>query len=211
MCILYQYAHAYVFEQKRYDGLGIIEDLKAHGDIGLGTFSGMDGELVVTDHGFYKCADAIAEASGSSTTPWAAVTRFTDEAITEEVADVASMQDFVDKLLRSTQAQDFPYALQLESVFEAITFRQVLKQPKPYTDIQTVFDTSPNQTLHNVKAKLVGFYMPEHIYPLHPIGIHLHGITEDNANGGHVLDFKLSEGTLRFEIIEQIKMDLKLI
>jgi len=39
----------------------------------------------------------------------------------------------------------------------------------------------------------------------------LHGLTEDKDFGGHDFDFKIVKASLRFEIIKQIKMDLKLV
>lgn len=212
MCTLYQYSHAYVFEQGRYDGKGLIEDLKQHGNIGLGTFNAMNGELVIADDAYYQCTEGkhIDSCSAETKLPWAAITRFTENVEESALENIASMQDFVTRLLEKTDAENHPFVIQVRGHFNQVTFRHVLKQEKPYRDIQTVFGESPEQHPKNVEANLVGFYIPERMYPLQAPGIHLHGITADKQHGGHVLDFDLSEASLQLEQITHVKMDLRL-
>ena len=58
-----------------YDGEVTFAELAAHGDLGLGTLNGLDGEMIALDGGFFR-ADvdgAIDEIDGGERTPFAVV------------------------------------------------------------------------------------------------------------------------------------------
>ena len=55
-----------------YDGETTFQELKRHGDFGLGTFNGLDGEMIALDGQFYQIkADGVAyPVPGSVKTPF---------------------------------------------------------------------------------------------------------------------------------------------
>src|SRR3954470_17881722 len=55
-----------------------VGELRGHGDFGLGTYEGVDGEMVLLDGHFYQIRfdGSIGEAPDSARTPFAAVTNF---------------------------------------------------------------------------------------------------------------------------------------
>jgi acetolactate decarboxylase len=61
-----------------YAGAAEVGHLRAHGDLGLGTFAGLDGELVVVDGRFLhvRSDGSVQDAPDSARTPFAMVTRF---------------------------------------------------------------------------------------------------------------------------------------
>ena len=63
-----------------YDGDVTIAQLLTHGDFGLGTFNGLDGEMVVVDGVCYHLRDdgSVTVASGTDLTPFAAVMTFSE-------------------------------------------------------------------------------------------------------------------------------------
>src|SRR5262249_14427423 len=52
--------------------------LREHGDFGVGTFDGLDGELVALDGRFYqiRAVGSVSRVENTSTTPFAVVTNF---------------------------------------------------------------------------------------------------------------------------------------
>jgi acetolactate decarboxylase len=64
-----------------YQGVVTVGELKRHGDLGLGTFADLDGEMVVVDGGFWQVpgSGAAHEASDSDLAPFAVVTNFRPE------------------------------------------------------------------------------------------------------------------------------------
>jgi acetolactate decarboxylase len=55
-----------------FDGDALLSEVLAHGDLGLGTLDGLDGELIVIDGEAWQAhADCtLTRAPGSSRTPW---------------------------------------------------------------------------------------------------------------------------------------------
>src|SRR5262245_29986435 len=61
-----------------YKGAITIGELKSHGDFGLGTFEGLDGEMVAVDGHFYQVHSdgRVTEPAGAALVPFAVVTTF---------------------------------------------------------------------------------------------------------------------------------------
>ncbi len=64
-----------------YEGAATLAELKQHGDFGLGTFEGLDGEMVLLNGKFYQIkTDGVAYAVADEVkTPFSAVTFFRGE------------------------------------------------------------------------------------------------------------------------------------
>ena len=83
-----------------YDGVITFGNLKQYGDFGIGTFEGLDGEMVAFDGNFYQVkADGIAyPVSDSMETPFASVTFFdadSEEQLSEGM-DYEHLVEFLD-------------------------------------------------------------------------------------------------------------------
>src|ERR1700677_1752512 len=64
-----------------YNGVVRIGELKQHGDFGLGTFDGLDGEMLALDGHFYQVQSSgkVSEPSDDARVPFAVVTTFRPE------------------------------------------------------------------------------------------------------------------------------------
>ena len=86
-----------------YDGIVTFETLKEYGDFGIGTFEGLDGEMLAFDGSYYQIkADGIAyPVSDSMETPFACVTFFDadhEEKLPEGI-NYVELQEFLDGIL----------------------------------------------------------------------------------------------------------------
>ncbi|MDF1646908.1 MAG: acetolactate decarboxylase [Legionellaceae bacterium] len=211
MSHLFQYSHALIFEQKKYDGHFSVEELKKMGDIGLGTFNGLNGELAMIEGKCYQCIQEqkVELAPNQTRIPWAAVTRFTKESVIcslEKISDFSALETYLCQL---TDMQNFPYVFHIRAHFKYLSFRQVIKQTKPYTlSLEDVYKISPLEKAESIEADLVGFYMPDFMESMHPKGLHFHGVTTNQQLGGHVVDFEFDTAALTFEKITEIEVIL---
>ena len=75
---LFQISTGTALVQGVHDKAITVGDLRSHGDFGLGTFEGLDGEMVVLDGHFYQAHfdGRITEAPDSAAVPFAVVTNF---------------------------------------------------------------------------------------------------------------------------------------
>lgn len=173
-----------------YQGAATITELKRQGNFGLGTFEGLDGEMVVLDGRVYQInADGVASVvTDKIKTPFAAVTFFKKER-SIRLPGQLSYQDLQQALSQRLPSQNLPYALRMEGIFPYLKVRSVPRQTLPYPPLSTVI--SQQQTifeLRNVRGTLVGFWLPSYLKEVNVAGFHFHFITSDRKTGGHVLD-----------------------
>jgi acetolactate decarboxylase len=161
--------------------------VRSKGDLGLGTFNDLDGEMVLLDGVVYRLRpDGDAAIIGDEVqTPFACVTFFSGDAEERFEAPIAAA-DFEHRLLDLLPSKNLVYALRIYGRFAHVKARSVPKQVnyRPLAEIarlQTVFE------FDDVEGTMVGFFTPSFLESVHVPGFHLHFLTADRKRGGHVL------------------------
>ena len=207
--VLYQVSTIDALLQGVYDGVLPVVELETHGDFGIGTFDGLEGEMLALDGNYYQIkTDGIAyPVSGETLTPFATVTYFeADENFRlEEPANLTELEDFLDLNLPS---ENLFYAVRVDGNFSYIKARSVPRQEKPYPKLADAVSTQSVFKFENISGTLVGFRAPEYVKGVNVPGYHLHFITEDRSAGGHVLDFEMENGDAALDITNAFFMEL---
>ena len=192
-----------------YDGVAGVGGLKSYGDLGIGTFDGLDGEMVVLDGQVYRVgADGRAMVvAADETTPFATVTFFKSDRDIGVPAgtDFAGFQALVDASL--TSANLF-HAFRAEGRFKTLRTRSVPKQKKPYRPLVEVVKEQSVFEFRDVDGVLVGFYAPAFAKGINVPGYHLHFLTADRKAGGHVLDFTVDRLDLKVDVLSRFLLML---
>jgi acetolactate decarboxylase len=192
-----------------YEGDVSFAELEGHGDIGLGTLNGCDGEMLALDGRFLR-ADAegdIHEVPPDAHTPFAVLAHFRP-AHRFELNDIASEDELGAAIDSEVGHPEQVHALRIEGRFARVHARSVPKQEPPYRPLaevvadQRVFDFS------DVEGTVVGFRFPDVEEGLNVPGYHLHFVTADRRRGGHVLDCALRRGTV--EVDDSVEVHLEL-
>jgi len=208
--VLFQTATLGALVEGVYDGNLAVGELKKHGDLGVGTFDALDGELVMLDGRVYRVrADGKAEAVGDEeTTPFAAVTFFDadyinhvdaaldlvqlafviDRVVQDAAAAVAQDEAAARRALNAPLRRNMPLAVRITGTFKYVKTRSVPRQTKPYPRLAEVTAKQPTFEFQNVEGTLVGFRCPQYMKGLNFPGWHLHFLTADRTAGGHVLE-----------------------
>ncbi len=175
-----------------YDGELSYRELMQRGDFGIGTFNGLDGEMLAVDGGFYQIkSDGKAyPVDGALKTPFAAVTFFeADKAIVlDQPLDYDALQQYLDSLWAT---KNIFYAIKITGVFDYIKTRSVPRQEKPYPPLVEVARQQPTFEFHNTAGVLVGYRLPAYMKGVNVSGYHFHFINKDRTAGGHVLECRL--------------------
>jgi acetolactate decarboxylase len=168
------------------DGAVTVADLLRHGDFGLGTFAGWDGEMVVLDGIAYQVTrDGVRVAPGDAEVPFALVTHF----VPERQVDVGEV-DSVDVLfglldgLRDSDNEFF--AVRVDGHLDRLETRAVCASGKS-TPLDVAARSQAEFELSEVDATLVGYWSPPHLRSIGVSGWHLHALTGDRTQGGHLL------------------------
>ncbi|WP_406657514.1 acetolactate decarboxylase [Methanolobus sp. ZRKC2] len=207
--ILYQVSTINALLEGVYDGETDCKDLKHQGDFGIGTFSGLDGEMIELDGVVYQIKDdGIAYlANDSMTTPFAAVTFFAAdiEDLIAEPMNRNKTEEFLSELMPN---KNIMYAIKINGTFDYVKTRSVPKQEKPYPKLAEVTKSQPTFEFEEVNGTIVGYWLPSYIEEINVPGYHLHFITENKNAGGHVLEFNVTEAKVEIDNTYGFFMDL---
>jgi acetolactate decarboxylase len=124
--VLFQVSTIDALLQGVFDGFYSFDDLKTHGDFGIGTFDSLDGEMVALDGDYYQVkADGVAyPVQGNTTTPFSTVTYFqADQTIAiENAGNFSQLSNQLDKKLPS---KNMFYAIRIDGTFPYVKTRSV--------------------------------------------------------------------------------------
>lgn len=207
--VLYQVSTMDALLQSVYDGVLSYDELETHGDFGIGTFDGLEGEMLALDGNYYQIkADGVAyPVSGNMTTPFATVTFFEpDENF--QLEGPMNATDFEQYLDSNLPSKNLFYAVRVEGNFSYLKARSIPKQEKPYPRLVDAASTQSIFEFENVSGTLVGFRTPEYVQGINVVGYHIHFISLNRTAGGHVLDFELENGTASIDITNAFFMEL---
>ena len=172
-------------------------ELKTHGDFGLGTFDGLDGEMIELDGKVFQVrADGHAHpVEDSARTPFATVSFFkADESARLGIpCDQPAMLAAVAAMLPS---QNIFHALRVEGRFDYVKTRAVAMQDKS-VGLEDAARDEPIFEFHDVEGTIVGFFTPDYLRGVNVPGYHLHFITADRSAGGHMLDCRTKDVTIK--------------
>lgn len=207
---MYQVSLMQAFMHGEYNGVITVGDLKSHGDTGLGTFEGVNGEMIILDGVVYQAAadGSINVMEDNETIPFATITNFDEDAKIDNIAgkDFDDLTGKLDKEI-SKYGTNNMYVIKLKGDFSNITVRSIEKQEKPYkefTDVATVDQKVFNHT--GQTGTIVAVYFPEYMNELNMHGWHLHFLSDDKTKGGHVLNFTDFKGSGQVDEIHEFNM-----
>ena len=190
---MYQVSLMQAFMHGEYDGVITVGDLKKHGDIGLGTFEGVNGEMIILDGVVYQAAadGSINVMNDNEKIPFATITKFDEDGKIDNI-NAGNFNDLTSQLNKEIEkyGTNNMYVIKIKGDFSNITVRSVEKQEKPYkefTDVAAVDQKVFNHT--DQTGTLVAVYFPEYMNELNMHGWHLHFPSDDKTKGGHVLEF----------------------
>ena len=190
-----------------YDGHLACGELRRYGDTGLGTFDKLDGEMAMIDGVVYqvKADGKVYRPSPDVSTPFAAVANFrADQTIPiDRPMSMAGLQQEIDK--RCPNKNVF-YVIQVWGTFSHMKTRSVPAQKKPYPPLVQVVRHQSVFEMENVSGRVVGFRCPPYVKGVNVPGYHLHFISDDLTQGGHILDFTVTQGRAEIDVCNRFFM-----
>ena len=193
---MYQVATLQSLMVGNYDGFIQMDDLCQHGDIGIGTFSCANGEMIVLDGHVYQALwdGSVKEVEESETTPFANVTFF-DCDIVADIQPVKTLSDLTSQLdsLVLFHGRNFIYALRMEVKADSATVRSELPQEKPYRPLAETLPAKQREfTYNHIDGTVVALYFPSFFSGQNATGWHFHFLSDDKSKGGHLLKLSMS-------------------
>jgi acetolactate decarboxylase len=185
---LFQVSTSTALVEGVYQGAVRVGTLREHGNLGLGTFENLDGEMAIVDGNCFQIRGdgSVHKVGDDVLSPFAVVTRFAaDETATlAACADLHAMVAASDRLRHS---QNVFYALRVTGTFDHIKTRAMCKTTEG-TPLAEAAAVQPEFEFTRIAGTLVGFWTPEYAKSLNVPGYHFHFLSADHRHGGHLLE-----------------------
>lgn len=202
---LYQHGTLALLVPGLLDGTITMKELLEHGDTGIGTGEGLDGELVILDGVPYQVdSDGNVNVVKDDFTLPFANSHFAEYKKLSTVENL-SQQELDQKILSMTSNNTF-FSIRMHGTFTDIKTRAVKKSHKPYA---TLGKTAEDQSIfleESVEGTLLSYYSPTIFDGAAVGGFHHHFLSDKHDFGGHVLEFGGASGQVeiqQFDTLEQ--------
>jgi alpha-acetolactate decarboxylase len=206
---LYQLTAYNTFITGKYAGVMPYSELEKHGDFGIGTFDGLDGEMIALNGEFYQIPSTGIPrmVDPTQTAPYATITYFqADRTFTVSGLNYTQLKSYLDGQLGTSS--DVIYAIKVSGTFDWAQTRSPQKQSQPYQNITEALKTQSVFNLTDVAGTAVGFWFPASMSGVDYAGYHIHFITDDRTAGGHLLDCIINNATVEVGIINNYNLAL---
>ena len=190
-----------------------VGELLEHGDLGLGTFEDVDGEMIVLDGKCYRAQDNgdVVPAESERGVPFASVCRFEPQ----EPRAIGS-KDTIDHLKEWLTLQieeefglNSMYAVRIDGEFSKVDARSESGTKAHHVTLKDALSVTQKAFIfENVKGTLVCVYYPDYMDGINAAGWHLHFLSDDKKHGGHVFDVSLTQGDAAFCRVTNVEIKI---
>ncbi len=193
-----------------YKGVMPYQTVTQFGDFGIGSFSDLNGEMVMLDGIVYRATASgdIEEAHVKELASVATVCHFrADEQI--KLSGGFNLQELNDTIQKSLAHPESFYAIKVEATFGKLTTRSIAAQAKPYRPLTEVLQNEVIMQSSNIQGSFVGFKAPEEVQGAVWDGFHFHFISTNHLLGGHVKDCWVDDVVISIQELKQLNLILK--
>lgn len=206
--VLFQYSTLSALQARVLDGELTAKEFKSHGNFGIGTFDGLDGEMILLKDKIYQVrTDGAADAVEDGTHIPFALCTFIDSDIAFDTENT-DLTDLLKSIEDKLPSKNSFYAVRIEGTFDKVKTRSVPGQKPPYPSLEDVIKNQVTLDRTDVKGTIVGFWAPSWASALDAVGYHMHFVSDDLKVGGHLMDGHLRKGTVTIDDTPSLWLEL---
>lgn len=181
------------------------EQILKEGNFGLGTFEGLEGELIVVHGKAYQLINNtnVVLCESNTKVAFAFVCNHDYKGFGYKMNNI-NKDNLENKLLDIFKTKNLVQAIYAKAKVKTLHSRTVVKQEKPYKPMVEIIDSQSELTIENKEIELVGYYTPSLFAKVGVEGFHWHYISEDKTYGGHVFDMGLENISLIIKPIHDL-------
>ena len=194
-------------------GVITVGELRSHGNIGLGTFEDVNGEMILIDGICCRATEdgSVVVAGDDMTVPFSSVSvmEADREFEIEPVRSVESLKDILTLRIEEGFGLNSMHIIRIDGLFPKVDARSEAPYRSHHVTLKDVLSKTQKGFLFNdIRGSLVCVYYPDYMDGINAPGWHLHFVSEDRTKGGHVFDLEMSEGTAWLMKINRIEIQL---
>lgn len=199
--VFYHYSIWWAFVNKVFEGDITAKELKTKGDMALGSYNLLDGELIMLDGTLYQAKEngEVLIPNDSIKVAYANAAFFDKDGgfTIDKVDNYDSLRAIINAKLPS---KNFFYAFKITGDFKKMTCGGLHKQEPPFEKgLDVLIPSRPLFEREHFSGTMVGFYCPEFIGNINVAGFHFHFVSNDKKFAGHVMAFEAENLTLEFD------------
>jgi acetolactate decarboxylase len=199
---IFQFSTLNSLSAGNYDGNLTIGELKTHGDTGIGTINGLDGEMIELNGVIYQARSngVVYVVNDSAKTPFDTVTFFKPDkiVIVNQTMNYTELQEYLNATVPS---KNMFYSIKVIGTFDSVKARSPPKQNKPYPNLTEALKNQSIFNFNDITGTMVGFWCPAYASSVNLNDYHFHFISADKNSGGHILDCKLKGAIIEIDYI----------
>lgn len=202
---LYQASTLNALMLGNFQGVTTVGGLLTKGSYGIGTFEGLDGELIALDGKVYngKGNGSVEEYDKDEKSAFAVMYNISENAKDYSFQNITNLEQLKKELNRIIN-EDYKnrnvfYVLKAEVTLNCVKVRSFYKQEEPYKTLPQLVSSQTEYTYENCKGYFVGVWCPKYVEGLNMPGWHLHFLSHDKTKGGHILEVDIKEAQITIE------------
>jgi acetolactate decarboxylase len=171
---------------------------------GLGPVEYLAGEVLIIDGKSYKSTVVSDSAMKVEETydikvpffGYANISKWTEQILPDSILSIQQLEKYLDK---ATKTSSRPFMFKLSGTVEQATIHIVnLPKGSKVSSPDEAHKGQKNYELKNEQADIIGFFSTEHkaIFTHHDTFLHMHLITADRQQMGHLDEMLLKNGTM---------------
>lgn len=190
-----------------------VETLRGHGDTGLGTFEGVDGEMIMLDGHCYRAMvdGVVEEAPQDMGVPFAAISSLKGgkEFALQEIHNIKDLKEKLNLSIEEWFGLNSMHIVRIDGKFKKVSARSETGLKSHHISLKDMLETRQKDFFFDdVEGTLVCVYFPDYMDGINAAGWHFHFLSEDKSKGGHVFEIDMEEGKVHMVKVSQIVIQL---
>ena len=190
-----------------------VKELLEHGDIGLGTFEDVNGEMIVVDGQCFRATEdgTVWEAEPDMGVPFASVAKadFSPCFEVRDIPDIEKMKELLTLKIEEDFGLNSMHIVRIDGAFNRVCARSESAYRSQHVDLKDILSqTQRDFMFEDISGTMVCIYYPDYMDGINAPGWHLHFLSEDRLKGGHVFDLEMESGTIYLAKINNIEIQL---
>ncbi|MBP3853904.1 MAG: acetolactate decarboxylase [Erysipelotrichaceae bacterium] len=180
-----------------------------NGDIGLGTFEDVNGEMVVLDGRCYRADENgnVSEVDRENGVPFCSLA-FQEGDWVDSLDAFASIDDlkrWLDNRIEEHFGLNAMHVVRIDGTFSLVRARSEAPYHSQFLSLKEILQkTQKDFVFRDIRGTMVCIYYPDYMDGINAPGWHLHFVDEHRKKGGHVFELVMKEGKSTMDRLDQL-------
>ncbi len=190
-----------------------VQELEGLGNVGLGTFEGVDGEMILLDGVCHRARQdgSVTRPAPDTGVPFASVARVEGGTAfeLERPLGIDELKHELTSRLDEAFALNSIHVATVSGTFDSVSARSESAYEGDHVTLKDMLAITQREfVFEKLDGTLVCVYHPDFMDGINAPGWHVHFLSEDRTRGGHVFDLSLARGHAVMHRIDCIEIQL---